>query len=328
MNRLVTGILEKSLALGFYNLRVRHTPNPFRSLRPEDLACLTASPEDFYAIPAEIPRLEFCKDCEDGRSGRDWFTFPSPFTSPYPKNNTVHGLANLRPEGKASGALIIIHGHTMTHLALLEWYARPAVQMGMDVYFIALPYHMQRAPQGTWSGQYSLNADINGSAQAFQQGVQDVRALISWIEAERRAPVILAGISLGAFTSCMTAVVDDRPRAVISILGGGSLAQILWDGYQLGRSRNQLEAGGISFDDLERYWAILGPANWKPKVARERILLIAGKYDPIVTTGNVERLWQSWNQPNIHWYPCGHGTIAHFHHPVRQAILQFLAEWM
>jgi hypothetical protein len=237
----------------------------------------------------------------------------------------VHGLANLRPEGNARGALIIVHGHTMTHLALLEWYARPAIQMDMDVYFIVLPYHMQRAPRGTWSGQYSLNSNIMGSALAFKQGVQDLRSLISWIEQERQVPVILAGVSLGAYTCCMTAVVDDRPKAVLSILGGGSLAQLLWDGYQLGRSRNQLQAGGISDADLERYWALLGPANWQPRVERERVLLLAGKYDPIVTPGNVDRLWQAWSEPDIHWYPCGHGTIAHYHHPVREEIIRFIA---
>lgn len=304
---------------------MRATPNPFRPLQPENLACLEARPEEFYSIPAEPPRLEFTKEIRGVSALRDRFTFQSPYASPHSKNNTVHGLANLRPEGNANGALILVHGHTMMTLALLEWYTRPAMQMGMDVYFIALPYHMQRAPRGTWSGQYSLNADISGSALAFKQGVQDLRSLISWIEAERHAPVILAGVSLGAFTSCMTAVVDDRPKAVISILGGGSLGQILWDGYQLGRSRQQMEAGGISFADLERYWALLGPGNWQPKIARERILLIAGKYDPIVTPENVDRLWQRWNRPDIHWYPCGHGTIAHFHHPVRQAIIRFLS---
>jgi pimeloyl-ACP methyl ester carboxylesterase len=327
MNRLVTNLLEKSIASAFYGLRVRATPDPFRPVESADLACLTAAPDDFYAIPTEPPRLDFCPNCLGVGGMRDRFTFPSTYPSPFPANNVVHGLANLR-EGGARGALIIVHGHTMTTFALLEWYARPAIQLGMDVYFLALPYHMQRTPRGTWGGQYSLNANISGSALAFKQGVQDLRSLISWIEAERNVPVMLAGVSLGAYTCCMAAVVDDRPKAIISILGGGSLAQIVWDGYQLGRSRKQLEAGGISCEDLERYWALLGPGNWQPKVARERVMLLAGKYDPIVTPENVDRLWQAWGRPDIHWYPCGHGTLAHYHHPVRQAILGFLASYI
>jgi pimeloyl-ACP methyl ester carboxylesterase len=57
-------------------------------------------------------------------------------------------------------------------------------------------------------------------------------------------------------------------------------------------------------------------------------MLLAGKYDPIVTPENVDRLWQAWGRPDIHWYPCGHGTLAHYHHPVRQAILGFLASYI
>jgi pimeloyl-ACP methyl ester carboxylesterase len=326
MNRLVTAVLEKSIALAFYTAKVWRTPNPFRPLTPEDEACLLARPEDFYAVPAQPPQLDFRRNWQVGSALRDRFTFPSPYTSPYKVNNTVHGLANLRRGGQARGALILVHGHTMTTFSLLEWYARPAIQMGMDVYFIALPYHMRRAPLGTWSGQYSLNANIAGSAAAFRQGVQDVRALMTWIEQERHAPVILAGVSLGAYTCCMAAVVDERPKAVISILGGASLARIVWDGYQLGRSRRQLRSAGVTIADLEHYWSLLGPGNFKPKIDREKVLMLAGKYDPIVTPGNVKRLWENWGKPEIAWYPCGHGTIAHFHHPVRDVIFRFLAE--
>jgi hypothetical protein len=81
------------------------------------------------------------------------------------------------------------------------------------------------------------------------QGVRDVRSLLTWIESRRGMPVVLAGISLGAYTACMTATVDPRPRAVISSLGGASLARIPWDGYQSGKirrpSNNWSVSGGL-----------------------------------------------------------------------------------
>lgn len=325
MNRFFTNLAEQSLAQIFHLTRGRWTPNPYQPLTPEDSIWITACPEDFYAIPESPPELGFCRDCLSSGTLHDRFMFPSSYTSPFPENNIVQGLAHLRREGQARAALIIVHGHAMTTVRLLEWYARPAMQMDMDVYFIELPYHMHRAPRGSWSGQFSLNADIRGSAMAFRQGVKDLRALMSWIESERHAPVILAGVSLGAYTCCMAAVVDDRPRAVISMLGGGSLAQIIWDGYQCGRSKRQLQAAGISLDQLEQAWALLGPANWRSKVSADRILMIGGQYDPIVTPPNVDRLWRAWDQPALHCYPAGHATIATYHHAVRDEIFRFVS---
>lgn len=324
MNRLTTGLAETTLSLVFGLTKGCWTPNPFQPLTPEDAIWQASCPEDFYAIPDGVPELTFRKKHLPGAviSGR--FAYPSVYTSPFPVNNTVHGLARLHRQGQARAALIIVHGHGMTTFSLLNYYARPALHLGVDVYFIALPYHMQRAPKGTWSGQYSLNADIRGSAMAFKQGVQDVRTLMNWIERERQTPILLAGVSLGAYTCSMTAVVDDRPKGIISIIGGGSLAQIIEDGYQMGRSKRQLQAAGVSAADLERYWALLGPGNWQPKISTDRVLMIAGKYDPIVRPSNVERLWRAWHQPKLHWYPAGHATILTYHHPLRDEITRFI----
>ena len=155
-------LVENSLALGFYGLHLWHTPNPFKAPNPTSLDGLSGSPDDFYAVTAVPPTIEFRNQGFKKGAFRARFSFPSTYLSPHAINNTVHGQANLRGESKSRAALIFVHGHTMTHYNLLEWYARPAVQMGYDVYFFELPYHMERAPLGTWSGQYSLNSDIHG----------------------------------------------------------------------------------------------------------------------------------------------------------------------
>lgn len=324
MKRLAASFIEKSMALAVYLERVMWTPNPFKPVDPSGLAWTHSSPDAFYAVPYTPPQINFSRKVLGIGTLYDRFTFQSSYTSPYPKNNRVHGLANLRSEGKARAALVLIHGHAMRTFALLEWYARPAIEMGFDVYYMALPYHMRRAPAGTWSGQLSLNSDVGGSALAFMQGVKDLRSLMTWIEEVRKAPVVLAGVSLGAFTTLMTAVVDPRPKAILSILGGGSLAQIISDGYQLGRSRRQLKAGGVSAEQLEAYWRLVGPGNWQPRVDPDRILMLAGSYDPIVTPSNTEQLWRAWDKPALHWYPAGHASIAVYHHRVRQEIFDFL----
>lgn len=326
MNSTATAIVEKTLELSMFVSRFRGTPDPSSGVPQNGYAWQSMAPEEFYAVSDDVPDMKFIKSVLGDGVLQERFTFPSVFRSPHPENNVVHGLANLHARGRSRAAMIIVHGHAMRNFTMFERYSRPAARGGMDVYYLALPYHMQRAPKGTWSGQYSLNADIERTAQAFRQGVQDLRSLITWIQHERNAPIILLGVSLGAFTSLMTAVVDDRPKTVISVLGGGSLAQLIWDGYQMNHSKRQLEERGITFEQLEQYWSLLGPANWQPKMARDRILLFAGEYDPIVTPANVNRLWRAWDHPAIHWYPAGHASIAIYNRRVRSEVLRFLVD--
>ncbi len=326
MNRKITLMTEKFLDLAYTLVWTPNTPNPFEPIFPYGFWWLDLSPEKFYAVSSAAPQLRFGRAKRGLFATRVRFSYPSAYRSNFAVNNTVHGLVNLRPQGKARGAVIFVHGHAMNTFFPMEWLARQTIEQGFDVYYIALPYHMQRAPKGTWGGQYSLSSSIEGTAIAFMQGVCDVRLLINWIEQVVELPVALAGISLGAFTSCMAAVVDERPRAVVSIIGGGNVGKILWDGYRLGQMRHQLEKGGVNEAALDDYWALLNPENWQPQVDPSRVLVIGGEHDPIVTPENVLRLQMAWNTPAPHWYPAGHTTIGTFYKEMGREMAEFLAK--
>jgi hypothetical protein len=325
LNRTVTHLAEKSLELALFSAKNLKTPNPFRPLHGKAPWFASAHPEDFYALPASPPGLTFQRAWAGSERTRMRFTFPSFVQTPYSENNTVYGLASFAPRKKTRAALVVVHGHRMRSFAMLEWIAIPAARLGIDMYYLTLPFHMQRAPAETWSGQLSLNSSVEGTALAFRQGVIDLRALMAWIAAERGTPVGLVGMSLGAFTCSMATVVDPHAAALVSILGGGSLAQIHWDGYQMGRPRRQLMQGGVTRQKLEQYWAVLGPAYWKSRLPGERVLMLAGKYDPIVTPQNVSRMWQAWDHPVLRWYPCGHSTIVWYYREVVREIVRFLS---
>lgn len=70
---------------------------------------------------------------------------------------------------------------------------------------------------------------------------------------------------------------------------------------------------------------MLGPGHWQPVIPKERILLLAGRYDPSVTPENVTELWQAWGEPALKWYPCGHTTMFFYYRTVRQDMAMFLA---
>src|SRR5512147_2029897 len=132
MNRTVTHLAENLIEWG-YKFYTYRAPNPFRPLDSSAGWWLKATPEEFYAIPLEAPPLVFTPlaEAKGERLGR--FRFPSSFYSPYPVNNTVHGLADLRPDGSARAALVFLHGHMMTRATLfpLLWYSRNVVKEGI-----------------------------------------------------------------------------------------------------------------------------------------------------------------------------------------------------
>ena len=325
MNRTFAHLIDNSIEITVGSARQVIAPPQYH---PEERAFsdgFIGNPSELYAIPTNPPDIQIDPVFKwlDGRTHAR-FRFPSRYQSPHPRNNTVHGVADLQTRSGSPAALVLLHGYQMHNFEPLKWFAEETARAGVDVYYMALPYHMQRRPRGTWSGMYAMSADVERTVQSFRQGVLDLRSLVTYIKEVKHQKVAIAGLSLGAFTSCMAATVDSRPDALVSLLGGYSLASIIWAGFSFRLIRSELKANGITQSDLEDWWRVMAPGNWKPRLPRERILLVAGEHDPIITSRNAKRLYHSWNKPEMLWYPCGHASVAFFARQIGEKIAGFL----
>ncbi|MHB0967244.1 MAG: abhydrolase domain-containing 18 [Chloroflexi bacterium] len=325
MNRAFAHFVDNAIEYTLGRYKHWYTPNQFQPIPDGAIDWSKNPPESFFAIPDDLPDLTFEQPYVFHHDRvRSLFTFPSPYTSPHPTNNIVHGLADLRANRKSRGALILVHGYMMSSFAPLRLFAELVAKHGVDIYYLSLPYHMQRAPLGTWSGQYSLSSDVVRSIESFRQGVMDVRALINWIQREARQPVFLAGMSLGAFTCSMASVVDARPAGLISLLGGADLSDIVFAGNSFYLIRQSLLKHGIQHADLEQYWAGISPGNFRSRLPRENIVMVAGEHDPIITPQNAARLWRAWDEPDITWLPCGHASLSLYARRVGDVVFDFV----
>jgi hypothetical protein len=306
----------------FQNLTL---PSQFRALDPHKFPGGLDDPRIFYAAPEDAPDLRVTSERINRHGLREMrFTFPSPAPTDFSENNTVYGLADLQAEAVPRGALILLHGHKMVGLEPLRWFTRAVSANGFDVYFPALPYHMQRRPKGTYDGQHAISADLGRTLLGFRQAVIETRALMSWITSRRPAPIFLAGISLGGYLAALTACVDERPAGVVPIVTGASFARLVYEDFSLRYVRRDLEAAGIQQAELESSWALAAPGRWKPLVPREHILLMAGEYDPSVRPENTRDLWRSWGEPAIQWYPFGHTTLFFYSQRVGRDLTAFM----
>ncbi|MED1094508.1 alpha/beta hydrolase [Bacillus capparidis] len=208
--------------------------------------------------------------------------------------------------------IIFVHGWRMDSLDRIKKIFHSEMRdMRWNMYYFTLPYHFQRKPgQSLYSGEYMISADIYRTVQSIKQSVVDLRALIQWIKANKKGPVILIGVSLGGFITNLTATLETEIDALVSIFYANRLSYSIWNTIPGKYIREDLEHHGINYNDLIRYWRITEPSQAIPKIRKEKILLISAKHDQYVHLEDANHLWESWDRPARYIYNCGHAGIV------------------
>ncbi|HKB07725.1 MAG TPA: hypothetical protein VKF61_05540, partial [Candidatus Polarisedimenticolia bacterium] len=276
-----------------------------------DAAAHFENPSLFYHGDGIVPRVE--KRLVGRSAGADVlrFTFPTLYPLPFEESNVAVGRF-YRNTGSASAPVVLIsHGWAHRTIKTIEHlYVRPFVRAGFSVAFVAHPLHFERTPPGSYSGELVVSADVVLTVEAFRQGVIDMIGAASWLRAEGHGTIGLFGYSLGGYLAgIMAAVRDDWAFAVLGGAGDSPVSPIL--DTPLGRNlREDLEACGmLDREKLRRAWKVISPAAFRPRIPKERILLIAGRYDRIMLPASVRRLWRAWGRPPIRWMNRGHYAL-------------------
>lgn len=60
--------------------------------------------------------------------------------------------------------------------------------LGWNMYYYSLPYHFEREPENSlYSGELMISANIDRTIESTRQAIVDLRALIHWIKANKKA---------------------------------------------------------------------------------------------------------------------------------------------
>jgi acetyl esterase/lipase len=239
------------------------------------------------------------------------FTFPTLYPSPFPETNVAVGRFYRSTLDDGAPVVLISHGWAHRTLRTIEHlYVRPFLRAGFSVAFVAHPFHLERTPRGSYSGELVVSADVVLTVEAFRQGVIDLIGTADWLRTRGHRRIGVLGYSLGGYLAgIMAATRGDWAFVVIGGAGDGAVSPIL--DTPLGKNiREDLEACGmLDRDKLTRAWRIISPVAFRPRVPRERILMVAGRYDRIMLPRSVRRLWNAWDRPALHWLKRGHYTL-------------------
>jgi hypothetical protein len=299
---------------------VRHEP-PTRDFSALTDPRLLTNPSGHHAPPEPIWKVDSLLTVEKGDCRHTKICFKSPFTTAYKENNTAYGLLTERNDKRNRAAFIMLHGWGRKNFRFERWFCRTLSLRGFDTLLMTLPFHQERAPSPSWSGEYMVSGDVVRTEESFRQVVAEVRSMIPWME-NRYLKLGMLGISLGGVLAhlCM----EFHPfHAGVTILGSGSNASIVWESIMTRYVKQDIIRAGITFEELDAVWAPSDPLRLAPFNRTKNILMINGKYDQIIPPHLTIRLWEALGEPRIKWYPCAHYSSLYFIRNIIEDLVNF-----
>jgi pimeloyl-ACP methyl ester carboxylesterase len=226
----------------------------------------------------------------------------------FEENRVAHAEA-WRHEGGGAPAVVCLHPWLTGSFALArqEFAASKLYHAGLDVVLVTLPFHGPRTPRDArFSGQLFPGTSFQLTNEAFGQTVWDVRALVRWLRESGSGPVGVMGMSLGGYASAVLASVERELSFSIPIVPIVSLADLIWEHGRGHEQRRAAEERGVTLERFRELYRVHSPLELRPLVPRERRLIVAGRGDLVTDPAHVEKLWEHWERPRIHWFPGSH----------------------
>jgi len=239
------------------------------------------------------------------------FTYPTLHPMCFPETNVAIGRFYRNTRLPHAPVVLISHGWAHSTIKTIEYlYVRPFIRAGFSVAFVSHPLHLERTPPGAYSGELVVSADLVLTVESFRQGVIDLLGAASWLRSTGHRTIGVFGYSLGAYLAgIMGAIRGDWAFVVMGGVGDSPVSPIF--DTPLGRNiREDLAACGmLDRDKVERAWKVISPVAFTPKVPKERLLMIAGRYDRIILPASARRLHRAWGRPRLRWLSRGHYTM-------------------
>jgi pimeloyl-ACP methyl ester carboxylesterase len=209
------------------------------------------------------------------------------------------------------GTVVVLHGFTMGNprldaflLLAGTWY-----RSGLDVAMLTLPHHGARTPpDARFSGERFAVPHVARLSEAVREAVYEIRQLVHWLREESGAPVGLIGLSLGGYLTALYAGLADDVDFAIPMVPPVCIGDLAWRFFRETRHHREGGAAALSQQELRRAFRVHSPLAHPLRIARGRVMIVAGRGDRIVPPEHPAALWAHWGEPRIHWFSGSHLT--------------------
>ncbi len=324
---VVAGIIHRSVDRAQGHLAARLLPEASIDSTTEDLEQFTErSPRDVHPETVEPAPLSFGASSGRFRTTRTQFQFPSPLSTA-DCNETVVGQRWTRPgAGDSKTAVVMLHGAWASGFWAERVLAGPLLDAGADVFVMAHPYHMERAPpESDYSGQQLFSGDVPRAIEGVIQSTADARALVGALREQGYDHIGVSGISLGGNVAAQTLALADVDQVVLTI-PGVDLFETMCESPMAALLRDEAIEHRFPEERLRQAFEVITPIEFDDLATDpDNVLALYGRYDEIAPPGPVRRLSEKWGF-RTRAFDRGHRTIALDMLSLRTAYASWLLE--
>lgn len=213
----------------------------------------------------------------------------------------------LRHKGPPRPWVVCIHGFGTgsVFMDLFGFHAKHLHdELGLNLAAIVLPVHGARKPSKI-SGDEFLSFELMNSIHGVTQGLWDIRRLLSWVRSQDPTRLGVCGVSLGGLMTSLVAAFDpdlDMALAGIPMIDFPKLVHHHSPLHLRMRSIEHNILDGTA-QDVHR---VISPLAMPVVLPKEKRAIFAGLGDRLTTTEQAYRLWQHWDEPEMHWFAGNH----------------------
>lgn len=262
--------------------------------------------------------------------------FKSTLESKYEENNFVYGYI-FYPKRNYNGKNILaihpVHENIPSFEYTLAFYF---LKHNYKLSYITLPFHRERAPEGTKSGELFFSNNDDEYFFSMRQSIVDLKHFIQFLnDYENDFEIYGIGLSLGAILLNLLMGVDERIKKGISLMGSGNILRLTWEGLYGIPLRMYYKKQGLNFEtykkelknflkyvdmvyekkeiiETEKLWYLVDPLTYSCFNNQRNVLFINGFFDFVIVKKAVLELWEKLGKPKLIWIPSTHYTIPLF----------------
>jgi dienelactone hydrolase len=253
-------------------------------------------------------------------------TFPSPVTTKYDCNNTVH-CEYFAPRGEGRHAGVVVLHILGGDFELSRLCCQSLSLHGVGALFVKMPYYGPRRPEGV--SVRMVSDDLDQTLSGMTQAVLDIRRAAAWLAAREEIDANrlgITGISLGGIVGALAASAEPRFEKVCLILAGGNLEQIILESEETREIRERWAKRTFDPQTIRQQLKQVDPLTYAGNLKSRQIVMFNAKHDRVIPQACTEALWKAAGEPEIHWWNANHYSAIWYLPAALIEISQFFAE--